>query len=324
MANKTYKDFSTKTAISSSDIFLLGDPSTGALTKVAISSYNSSLINTSSINNYLSASVFNYVDFSSASGTPSYKEGRLFYDTGDKTLTLYGVNPGGGFMQIGQELYIRGHNATGTTITDGTVVAFSGSTGTRPNIIPVATTLAGPNEIDNFEHIGLATVDIPNGQDDYVTTYGYVRGINTSAFPEGSTLYVSSSAGLYTNVRPSKPYQSLKLGQVIRSHTSQGIILIDPIEPVHIIDISGFKGINYSNGDLFSFDSASLSFINTKQLTGSFSISGSGQSQLTLTQKYTPSSSADTNGFTGSIAWDDSFIYIKTSAGWKRSTLSTF
>lgn len=369
MANKTYKDFSTKTAISSSDIFLLGDPSTGTLTKVSISSYNSQLVTTSSFNNYtasISSSISGtinyipkftqansignsiiqqsgniiqisgsigltgsittttYIDFHSGSGDPGYKEGRLFYDTSDKTLTLYGVNPNGGFLQIGQEMYIRGHNATGTTITNGTAVAFSGSTGTRANIIPVATTIGGPNEIDSFESIGLTTVDISNGQDDYVTTYGYVRDLNTSAFNAGDTLYVSSSAGLYTNIRPTKPYQSLKLGQVIRSHSSQGIIFVNPDRPLHIIDINGFKGSNYSNGDLLSFDSASLSFINTKQLTGSFNISGSGQSQLTLSQRYTPSSTNDTNGFTGSIAWDNSFIYIKTSVGWKRSTLSTF
>jgi hypothetical protein len=38
----------------------------------------------------------------------------------------------------------------------------------------------------------------------------------------------------------------------------------------------------------------------------------------------TPSSSADTQGTTRDIAWDDNYIYVKTSAGWKRSALSAF
>lgn len=38
----------------------------------------------------------------------------------------------------------------------------------------------------------------------------------------------------------------------------------------------------------------------------------------------TPSSTADTSGNIGDLNWDDSFIYVKTSAGWKRSALSTF
>ena len=41
-------------------------------------------------------------------------------------------------------------------------------------------------------------------------------------------------------------------------------------------------------------------------------------------RSYTPTSTADTNGETGDIAYDDSYFYIKTSAGWKRSHLSTF
>jgi hypothetical protein len=49
-----------------------------------------------------------------------------------------------------------------------------------------------------------------------------------------------------------------------------------------------------------------------------------GYTQLRLRTSYTPTSSSDTNGATGDFAWDDSFVYIKTSAGWKRATLSTF
>lgn len=49
-----------------------------------------------------------------------------------------------------------------------------------------------------------------------------------------------------------------------------------------------------------------------------------GYEQLVLTTSYTPTSTADANGTTGAISWSDEYIYIKTSAGWKRSALSTF
>jgi len=38
----------------------------------------------------------------------------------------------------------------------------------------------------------------------------------------------------------------------------------------------------------------------------------------------TPSGSADTQGMTGDIAADDSYVYVKTSTGWKRAALATF
>lgn len=49
-----------------------------------------------------------------------------------------------------------------------------------------------------------------------------------------------------------------------------------------------------------------------------------GYQQLRLRTQYTPSGTADANGKTGDISLDDNFLYYKTTAGWKRTALSTF
>lgn len=49
-----------------------------------------------------------------------------------------------------------------------------------------------------------------------------------------------------------------------------------------------------------------------------------GYNQLRLRTSYTPTATADGNGSTGDFAWDDSYIYLKTSAGWKRASIATF
>lgn len=68
-----------------------------------------------------------------------------------------------------------------------------------------------------------------------------------------------------------------------------------------------------------------LSGFSTENPTATVDINGStGYNQLRLRTTYTPTSTADANGNTGDFAWDDSFLYIKTSAGWKRTALSTF
>lgn len=51
---------------------------------------------------------------------------------------------------------------------------------------------------------------------------------------------------------------------------------------------------------------------------------GAGYDGLRLRNTYTPTSSSDANGQVGSLAWDASYIYVKTASGWKRSALSTF
>jgi len=65
--------------------------------------------------------------------------------------------------------------------------------------------------------------------------------------------------------------------------------------------------------------------IGTTTPSARLSINGStGYDQLRLQTDFTPDNSSDTRGNTGDVAWDDDYIYIKTSTGWKRSTLSTF
>lgn len=45
---------------------------------------------------------------------------------------------------------------------------------------------------------------------------------------------------------------------------------------------------------------------------------------LRLQGTFTPASTADGAGVEGSVCWDDDFVYVKTSVGWKRTALATF
>jgi hypothetical protein len=62
--------------------------------------------------------------------------------------------------------------------------------------------------------------------------------------------------------------------------------------------------------------------INNETPTSKLDILGTnGYQQLRLRTNYTPSSTADTNGEIGDIAWDNSYLYIKTGTGWGRLAL---
>ena len=45
---------------------------------------------------------------------------------------------------------------------------------------------------------------------------------------------------------------------------------------------------------------------------------------LAVAEAYTPTSSADTHGVLGQITYDNTYGYIKTSAGWGRFNLTAF
>lgn len=64
---------------------------------------------------------------------------------------------------------------------------------------------------------------------------------------------------------------------------------------------------------------------NTSSPTSQLDVTATnGYNQLRLRTQYTPSATADPNGSQGDVCFDNSYLYYKTSTGWKRSALSTF
>lgn len=95
--------------------------------------------------------------------------------------------------------------------------------------------------------------------------------------------------------------------------------------PGVIIFRAGTTGGGAIQAEAGRITSGGLWGIGTLSPTAKMDITGvNGYNQFRLRTNYTPTSSADANGSTGSISWDDNFIYVKTSAGWKRSALTTF
>lgn len=151
--------------------------------------------------------------------------GSLSWNTTDQTLDLgmeYGV-----VQQIGEEIYARVQNNTGVTIPNGTVVGFTGA-------VPDSALSISPYLADGSQNslyiLGVMTHDLPDtGQKGYCTTWGFVRGLNTSAFSLGDLLYASPTvAGGFTKVKPTAPNNVIPLAAVLKVGTTDGIIFVRP------------------------------------------------------------------------------------------------
>lgn len=153
-------------------------------------------------------------------------EGELTWDINEKTLSL-GLNGGDVVLQIGQEMHYRVRNNTGSTITNGTVVRFSGSVGNSGILLVAPFTANG--SLDSHALMGVATENILNGEDGLVTHFGKVRGINTSAFSDGDILYASPTvAGGLTNVKPEPPNNVISVAAVVTSGNN-GTLFVRPL-----------------------------------------------------------------------------------------------
>lgn len=157
------------------------------------------------------------------SHTPA--EGTMSWNAEDGTLDIgmeYGV-----IQQVGQEIYARVENMTGSTMANGTVVGFSG-VGAN-NVLSVSKYLAD-GSTPTLYILGVLTHELPDsGEVGYCTTFGHVRGINTSAFSVGDVLYASpTTAGAFTNVKPTAPDNVVPVAAVLKVGTTDGEIFVRP------------------------------------------------------------------------------------------------
>lgn len=163
----------------------------------------------------------NSVGFDTTPSTPPTTQGSMYWDSGNLTPTV--VLNANTDLQLGQENIALVYNGTGSTITAGSVVAVSGAQGQRPSV-----SLAdADSEALSAPTLGIATESIANGAEGFVTTFGFVRGINTSGFTAGAPIYLSQTAGQFTATRPSAPAHTVALGWVIKVNASSGEVFVN-------------------------------------------------------------------------------------------------
>lgn len=203
-----------------------------------------------------------YVGFDTTpTGTPS-GIGTMYWDTANRTVSLIDGD-GDTTLQIGQEERILVHNNTGSTLTDGQVVYVTGSTGELPSV-----SLANAsNESTSATTIGVVTESIANGADGFITTSGLIHGLNTLAFTEGDLLWLGTTAGTYTNTKPTSPNHLVLIGYVIKKAGGNGSILVKIQNTQELDECSDVLFSGLANNDLLVYETASALWKNKSLAT---------------------------------------------------------
>lgn len=189
-------------------------------------------------------------------------EGTLDIDTGTGVI-----------IQAGQENNRVVRNGTGSTIVNGTVVMVTGTIGNSGRLV-----VAPASGVANIAMrvYGVATQDIPAGQDGYVTIDGKVRGLDTTGstvgevWVDGDVLYVKpNDDGNLTKVVPTYGQLKMPVANVIHAHKNGTLeVRVTPIdenayEPSnsniqgHIIDTSNPHGVTKAQVGLGNVDDTS-------------------------------------------------------------------
>ena len=189
--------------------------------------------------------------------------GEMVWNAADGTADL-GL-PGGVTLQVGQEQLIRVLNKTGSTIQNMHVVYITGAQGNRTTAAQ-----AQANNTSADKTLAVATQDIANNAEGFATLQGLVRDVNTSAWAEGTELWLSAAtAGAITNVRPAAPNHQVRVGYVVRSHASTGSIYVTVNVGADLDHLHDVVITEPADGDVLIYDTATQTWQNGPQTGGS-------------------------------------------------------
>lgn len=231
-----------------------------------------------------------------ANGSQSYAQGTMFYDNVNQSPTFLN-NVASISMQIGQENWVRVYNNSSADILNGRAVFFNGNApavlgGNSPTVA-----LAQSNTSSTSQLAGIATHDIGNGQFGYVTQFGKVNGIDTSAYSAGQRVWLSaSSAGFFQVTEPQSPNFNVFVGYVLDVNASTGSLFVPSIR---------FGALNPTN-TFSSFVLGSITFSQT---------AGGVRYPVQMPQNPGAATAALTFGSGGAMAWTAILTNPMTTSG---------
>ncbi len=168
-------------------------------------------------------------DNSGTANTPA--PGTIYWNTAKDCLNVYQNDDT--TLQVGLENYIRVHNATANTLTNGTLVQFSGVNGDGET--PTCAPLLADSNFYPIYTIGVLTHDILPNENGRATTFGEIRNVDTSGTSSGEIWQVGDllwaspyQAGKLTKVRPTAPNVVVSVAAVIKVGLTDGVLLIRP------------------------------------------------------------------------------------------------
>ena len=156
-------------------------------------------------------------------------------------------------------------NTTGSTLTKGTAVYISGATGQQPTVTKALAT----GDATSAQTLGLITADLANNSNGFVTVIGVVSEIDTSAFTDGSQLYLSGTvAGALTATKPYAPTHLVYVAIVEYAHAIHGKLLVKVQNGYELEELHNVSAQSPTNGQTIVYNSTtSLWEKNTVSLT---------------------------------------------------------
>lgn len=198
-------------------------------------------------------------------------------------------------------------NATGATLTKGTVVYISGATGNKATVSKALAT----GDSTSAQTFGLCQTDIANNSNGYLVCVGDITGLDTSAFTEGVQLYLSSTtAGAYTSTKQYAPAHLVYIGVVTRSHPTLGQIEVKIQNGYEMDELHNVAAQTPSNNEGLFYETATSLWKNKSIAT----VLGYTPVDASLTANYVPKATGATTLANSNIQDSGSLITLGSNS----------
>lgn len=191
--------------------------------------------------------------------------GELAWNEDEQTLDI--GKGGGTVLQVGQETAFLVYNDTASTITEGTGVMYAGTNGASGHL-QVAPMIAN-GSLPGHVFLGVMTETVASGESGFVTAFGKVRGIDTTAFPVDSILYCDPvNPGGFVTTEPDGPNLKLPVAAVISS-ANNGILFVRATTGQFLKDCHDVETSDADDGDVLTWVDAANRWQHLPPVNGS-------------------------------------------------------
>lgn len=192
------------------------------------------------------------------SGTPTPAVGRIHWNDTDGTLEFQ-MKGGNVTQQIGMEQVLLVKAADNGGLAEGKVIYATGSDGSN---ITVAYAQANGESVSS-KTLAVMTESATAGNKGYATTFGLVRGLNTSAMTEGAAVWLSPTvAGGMTTTKPSAPDHLVFIGYCLRSNANNGVVFVSIQNGYELEELHNVKITSPTDGQVLKYQASSGLWIN--------------------------------------------------------------
>ena len=221
-----------------------------------------------------------YIDFKTSPFVTNPTGGTLYFDSNENALSYKPVtNQNDVTINLGQESVIRIFNDTGIQINNGQVLHITGATSGIPTVALANASNIGETFTQSLaQSSGVATHDIPHGEYGFMTNFGIVRDLNTSAFTSGQELFLSDVInGGITNDPDSIAFTSRisTIGWCLTSDATNGKIYVkieneNPVQSLTQQEVNILLGNTISTGaySYTGMTKASSTTVNVSPMNG--------------------------------------------------------